>query len=137
VVLGWTNGGSETEWEIEYGVSPYTVGSGGVTTSATTNPFTLPGLNSITTYDVYIRAVCVPGTDISNSVGPITFTTAESCPSPSNFGPVTQSAFEVQFIWDANGNTSANYEVAYGVAPFNQGDPGELTAPGATAPLLL
>jgi hypothetical protein len=136
-VLSWTNGGSETEWEIEYGVSPYTVGSGGVTTSATTNPFTLTGLNSITTYDVYIRAVCVPVTDISNSVGPITFTTAESCPSPSNFGPVTQSAFEVQFIWDANGNTSANYEINYGVAPFNQGGLGGNMGTGATAPFAI
>ncbi|AUC80394.1 hypothetical protein CW736_13850 [Nonlabens sp. MB-3u-79] len=136
-VLSWTNGGSETEWEIEYGLSPYTVGSGGVITSATTNPFTLTGLNSITTYDIYVRAVCVPVTDISNSVGPITFTTAESCPSPSNFAPVTQSAFEIQFIWDANGNTSASYEVNYGVAPFNQGDPGGLTDLGFTAPFAI
>ncbi|WP_213522547.1 fibronectin type III domain-containing protein [Nonlabens sp.] len=136
-VLSWTNGGSETEWEIEYGVSPYTVNSGGVTVPATTNPFTLTGLNSITTYDVYIRAVCVPGTDLSNSVGPVTFTTAESCPSPSNFAPVTQSAFEIQFIWDANGNTSPNYEVNYGVAPFNQGGPGGVTEPGFTAPFAI
>lgn len=136
-VLSWTNGGSETEWEIEYGLSPYTVGSGGVIAPATTNPFTLTGLNSITTYDVYIRAVCVPITDISNSVGPITFTTAESCPSPSNFAPVTQSAFEIQFIWDANGNTSANYEVNYGVAPFIQGGPSGDMGTGATAPFAI
>ncbi|MEP0480840.1 MAG: fibronectin type III domain-containing protein, partial [Nonlabens sp.] len=125
--ISWTNGGSETEWQIEYGVSPYTPGSGGVTVQATTNPATISGLSSITTYDVYVTAVCVAGSDLSNPVGPVTFTTTESCPSPSNFGPVTQTANSVQFQWDANGNTSPNYEVNYGPTPFNQGDPSGTT----------
>ena len=129
--ISWSNGGGETEWEIEYGVSPYTVGSGGIIVPATTNPFTLMNLNSVTTYDIYVRAVCVPGTDISASAGPITFTTAESCPSPSNFVPITQSAFEVQFAWDANGNSSMNYEINYGVSPFSQGDPSGTTVTGS------
>jgi hypothetical protein len=129
-VISWTNGGSETEWQVEYGISPYTPGNGAPIDPATSNPWTITGLSSVTTYDVYVRAVCVTGTDISNSVGPITFTTAESCPSPSNFAPITQSAFEVQFTWDANGNTSTNYEVNYGVAPFSQGDPSGTTVPG-------
>ncbi|AGC78718.1 putative secreted protein (Por secretion system target) [Nonlabens dokdonensis] len=129
--IAWTNGGAETEWEIEYGISPYTVGNGGVIVPAPTNPFTLMNLSSVTTYDIYVRAVCVPGTDLSASAGPITFTTAESCPSPSNFAPITQSAFEVQFTWDANGNTSTNYEVNYGLDGYVQGAPGGFTESGS------
>lgn len=129
-VLQWTNGGSETQWEIEYGISPYTPGNGGTILPAGTNPFTIPNLNSITTYDVYVRAVCVPGSDLSASVGPVTFTTAESCAAPSNFAPSTQSAFEIQFAWDANGNTSPNYEIEYGPTPFTLGDQGNLMTTG-------
>jgi hypothetical protein len=131
-VISWTNGGSETEWEVEYGISPYTLGSGGIIDAATTNPFTITGLSSESTYDVYVRAVCVSGTDISNSVGPITFTTPESCPAPSNFVAITQTAFEIQFAWDANGNTSSNYEVNYGVAPYAQGAAGGTTVTGSS-----
>ncbi|PPK94960.1 putative secreted protein (Por secretion system target) [Nonlabens xylanidelens] len=130
-IIDWTNGGSETQWEIEYGISPYTPGSGGQVVPASTNPFTITGLSSISTYDVYIRAVCVPGSDVSNPVGPVTFTTTESCPSPSNFSPITQTANNVQFAWDSNGNPSPNYEVNYGPTPFNQGDPSGTTAAGS------
>ncbi|WP_405377361.1 fibronectin type III domain-containing protein [Nonlabens sp. Asnod3-A02] len=129
-IIDWTNGGSETQWEIEYGISPYTPGSGGQVVPASTNPFTITGLSSISTYDVYIRAVCVPGSDVSNPVGPVTFTTTESCPSPSNFSPITQTANNVQFAWDSNGNPSPNYEVNYGPTPFNQGDPSGTTVAG-------
>jgi branched-subunit amino acid transport protein len=131
-VISWTNGASETEWEIEYGISPYTPNNGGLIVAVTTNPFTLTGLSSESIYDVYVRAVCVTGTDISNSVGPITFTTPESCPAPSNFVAITQSAFEIQFAWDANGNTSSNYEVDYGVSPYAQGAAGGTTVTGST-----
>ena len=121
-IIDWTNGGSETQWEIEYGISPYTPGTGGQVVPVPTNPFTITGLSSITSYDVYIRAVCVAGSDVSNSVGPLTLTTTESCPSPSNFSAITQTANNVQFAWDANGNPSSNYEVNYGPTPFMQGD---------------
>ncbi|PQJ17273.1 T9SS-dependent choice-of-anchor J family protein [Nonlabens tegetincola] len=123
IELGWTNGGSESEWEIEFGVSPYTVGSGGTVVSATSNPFTVPGLTSETTYDFYVRAVCTPGTDISNSQGPIQGTTTESCPAPGAFAPITESAFEIQFTWDARGNSNPTFNVNY--APT-----GTITTPG-------
>ncbi|WP_206052130.1 fibronectin type III domain-containing protein [Nonlabens xiamenensis] len=132
--ISWTNGGSETQWEIEYGVSPYTVGgAGGTTVPAGTNPFTLNSLSAETTYDVYVRAVCVAGTDISRSQGPYSFTTTESCPPPGAFTPITTTANNIQFAWDANGNPSPNFEVNYGPAPYMLNDANGTTVTGNAA----
>lgn len=73
--LDWILGDSETEWEVEYGLSGFALGSG-TNSTVTTNPEeNLTGLDVNTTYDVYVRAVCGPG-DESSWVGPITFSTA-------------------------------------------------------------
>ena len=96
------------------------------------NPDTITGLSSATTYDVFVRAVCGP-MDVSSSQGPITFTTVESCVSPSNFAPVTQTANSISFVWDANGNSSPTFEVEYGVAPYALGS-GGITEQQFTAP---
>lgn len=72
VDLAWTTGGA-TNWEIEYGVPGFTVGSGTrVVTS--TNPYTLTLLAPKSTYDVWLRDSC--GTaDVSDWIGPVNFTT--------------------------------------------------------------
>ncbi len=57
VALSWTEGNSATEWEIEYGVTGFTQGSGTVV-NTTSNPDTLTGLSPQTTYDWYVRSVC-------------------------------------------------------------------------------
>ena len=74
--LSWTVGGSELTWEIEYGLSGFTQGSGTIV-NISTNPTTLNGLDLETSYDVYIRGNCGanPGEDDSNWVGPFSFTT--------------------------------------------------------------
>ena len=71
--LSWTEGGTESLWNIEYGLAGYTQGSG-TTLSASTNPYTLNGLTSGTIYDIYIQADCGAG-DTSSWVGPLSFTT--------------------------------------------------------------
>jgi hypothetical protein len=129
VNIGWTATGTEMAWEVEYGPVGFTPGAG-TTDNAALNPWDISGLMSSTAYDVYVRADCGMG-DISSNQGPISFTTTASCPSPSNFTAITQSANEIQFTWDANGNTSINYEVSYGEAPFNLGDAGGQTVTGS------
>ncbi len=47
--IAWTNGGEETAWTIDYN---------GTEVSATTNPFTLTGLNAATSYTVKVKANC-------------------------------------------------------------------------------
>ncbi|GAB4295401.1 MAG: hypothetical protein Kow0068_20030 [Marinilabiliales bacterium] len=79
--LDWTPGGSETEWEIEYGPTGYS--TGGTSVSVTAHPYTLTGLNVGTTYDYYVRAICGAG-DTSIWEGPYTFNT--QCDVISTFG---------------------------------------------------
>ncbi|WP_432672691.1 fibronectin type III domain-containing protein [Flavobacterium sp. SM2513] len=52
-----------TEWEIEYGITGFTQGTG-TTVTATSNPFTISNINgSDTNFDFYVRSKC--GTDFS------------------------------------------------------------------------
>ena len=71
--LDWSEMGSATAWEIEWGTSGFTQGAGTVT-AAPTNPFTLTGLAINTSYDYYVRSVCGAG-DSSVWVGPYAFAT--------------------------------------------------------------
>lgn len=93
----WVNGGSETSWNIEYGTTGYTQGTG-TTVVAGTNPFTVTGLNGATSYDFYIQAECGPG-DESVWVGPINVNTlveSINCTSGTNT-PFFESDFESGF----------------------------------------
>jgi len=54
--FGW-NGVGETAWEIEYGVSPYTVGSG-TPIPTSSDSYLVEGLTPATTYEIYVRANC-------------------------------------------------------------------------------
>ena len=76
-VVAWTERGSATSWEIEYGPVGFTPGNNaGTTVQASTNPFTLTGLTTGTQYDVYVRANCGGG-DISDvSLNHATFATS-------------------------------------------------------------
>ncbi len=76
VDLGWTENGSATQWDIEYGPAGFTPGSGTLI-GTTSNPHTLTGLTAYTSYDWYVRANCGGGST-SNWIGPKSFsTTAE------------------------------------------------------------
>ncbi len=72
--LGWTNGGTETAWNIEYGPVGFTQGTGTLV-PVTSNPYTLTGLTQGTSYAFYVQADCGSG---STSVwaGPFAFNTA-------------------------------------------------------------
>ncbi len=76
VDLSWTAGGSESQWEIEYGLTGFNKGSGTkILTSS--NPTTINTLNTSTTYDFYVTAVCgaTPNEDDSFATSPLTITT--------------------------------------------------------------
>ena len=59
--LTWTEVGTATAWEIEYGPAGFTPGGadGNVETVTTEPPYTIMGLTASTSYDFYIRANCV------------------------------------------------------------------------------
>lgn len=59
--FSWTAGGSETEWELQYGPVGFTLGTG-TSEFPTTNPsHTINNLSPNSFYDIYIRAICGPG----------------------------------------------------------------------------
>ncbi|MCF8378208.1 MAG: choice-of-anchor J domain-containing protein [Bacteroidales bacterium] len=88
-MLGWTENGSASQWNIEYGESGFTpIGVPSVT--AGSNPFLLDGLMDGTYYDFYVQADCGGG-DLSYWVGPYSFKTlcfAASLPYEEGFEDV-------------------------------------------------
>ena len=83
--IGWTENGSATQWDLEYGATGFIPGNG-MTTNTTTNPHALTSLSANTSYDVYVRANCT--SDSSLWSGPFTFTTATNAvtiPYTQNF----------------------------------------------------
>jgi gliding motility-associated-like protein len=74
--VGWTSTGPATQWEVIWlptGSPAPTAGSVGTITSS--NPYVITGLSSQTTYDVYVRGICTPTTDLSLWSTKATFTT--------------------------------------------------------------
>jgi hypothetical protein len=104
--LSWTINGTETSWDIEYGAPGFMPGTGNElgSESATTNPYTLNGLDPGMAYDIYVRANCgseesywtlVSGT---TDCAPIT-----NLPWSENFESMTELGFGYfQTCWSAS-----------------------------------
>ncbi len=75
VDIGWANPMTAVSWEIEYGESGFTQGTGTILPT-TTNPITITGLTQSTCYDFYVRAICTPG-EVSNWSLKRTFCTSQ------------------------------------------------------------
>ncbi len=73
--LGWTENGTATTWDIEWGTAGFTPTGIPTIVGTTTNPHNLTGLTGNTTYEFYVRAICSVS-DSSNWSGPFAFTTA-------------------------------------------------------------
>ena len=57
VHLTWTENSGATQWQVEYGVKGFTLGTGSIY-NATTSTVTISNLQPLTEYDFYIRSVC-------------------------------------------------------------------------------
>ena len=111
--LGWTAGGTETVWNIEYGVTGFTQGTG-TTVTGVTNPYILSGLTQNTTYQYYVKADC-GGSGLSTWTGPFSFTTPYSCPKPTVPTVANITATSAQLAW-TNGGTETSWIVYYKTA---------------------
>jgi len=72
--LGWTESGTATTWDIEWGAQGFTLGTGTQILGVTSNPYTLFGLTQNSPYAFYVRADCGGG-DLSAWSGPMNFAT--------------------------------------------------------------
>ena len=111
--LAWTENGSATEWEIEYGPTGFTLGSGTVE-SATSNPYTVSYLTPSTQYDFYVRAVC--GAGDSSYFAPV-YTVATAC------DPIDQLPYTENFDSTTGASTTsvANNNLPYCWSHLNNG----------------
>lgn len=86
VGISWTAGGTETDWNIEWGAPGFTPGTGaeiGSDAVSTTPSTTINSLTSSTTYHIYVQADCGGG-DESSWVGPLVIYTGYCTPSSTN-----------------------------------------------------
>lgn len=109
--LGWTDA-SASSWEVEYGASGFTPGTGAGTVVVTgSNPYSATGLTDQTAYDFYVRAICAPG-DTSGRVGPESFTTPcntiSSFPYTENFDAASQNT--PPSCWENDPANGKNWE---------------------------
>jgi len=118
--LSWTPGNNETMWNIEYGPTGFTQGSGTVISGITSNPYTLTGLTPETSYDFYVQADCGSG-DTSIWAGPYTFVTPVSCPAPSGLNASNIHTDQADLGW-IPGSTETMWNIEYGPAGFTQGN---------------
>ena len=121
LVSGFNNVSS---WDVEYGPSGFFPGSGTnvnfISNPSDTSAFliTLNNLQSATSYDYYVTANCSSGSS-SVFVGPQTFTTLVSCPSPTtlNYLP-TGGGFTLSWL---PGGQESYWNLEYGPVGFTLG----------------
>ena len=113
VDLTWTETGTATAWEIEYGPVGFTPGGTAGTVENVTNepPYTVSGLSGSTSYDFYLRADC--GNEYSAYSPVLTVTTA--CDA------ITTLPFEDGF--DTYGTGTTTYPTCWGrINTYTSGD---------------
>lgn len=125
--LSWVDPNSATEWQIEYGTTGFTQGTGTYVTVNSAPPYTLGGLTAYQTYDFYVRAVCAVG-DSSAWSGPSTFTVG--LPLAGNYTiDSTQAASSTNFQSFADFanilglvgvSANVNVDVVPNSGPYNQ-----------------
>ena len=71
--ISWVSGGS-FYWNLSYNLPGNQAGSGTVLQAVSQNPYTLTGLQSNTTYEIFVQDTCI-GSAASEWVGPFSFTT--------------------------------------------------------------
>ncbi len=83
--LHWTENGTATEWQIEYGTAGFAQGSGTIVTTTTNSPYNLSGLSAATSYEWYVRSVCGPGPNDTSAWSTVqNFSTSFNAPNGVN-----------------------------------------------------
>ncbi len=120
--LSWVTGGA-SNWDVEYGLSGFTLGSG-TRISTTTPSYTVSGLTPSQSYQFYVRDSCGVG-HVSSWAGPDAFTTLSAtlpCPSPSSLGASNITQTNARLSWITGGiSISNNWDMEYGLSGFTLG----------------
>ncbi|MCW8938969.1 MAG: fibronectin type III domain-containing protein, partial [Flavobacteriales bacterium] len=111
-MLDWTENGTATNWNIEWDVTGFTLGTGNLQAVAA-KPYLLQGLTPGTAYDYYVQANCGLG-DTSNWVGPFTFTTPPCMPIVVDLGGDTIVCSSDSILLDAGSGGNYTYSWSTG-----------------------
>jgi hypothetical protein len=89
--LSWTDDNTGTPtWDIEYGLTGFTLGTGTMATGLTTTNYVFSGLTPNTNYEFYITTNCGVVNGFSNQIGPIAIRSLRDCTLPTSF-PYSES----------------------------------------------
>jgi len=113
--LAWTENGMATIYDLEI-VTTGTAPTGTPTVMGVANPYTWTGGASETTYDYYVRADCGGTTGASDWVGPVSFTTLEACPAPSDLNAAASDVMAT-LTWTENGIATV-WDIEFGASGF-------------------
>jgi len=128
--ISWSAGyAGETDWTVIYGPEGFDPLTGGITVNTSTPALIMPGLDDLTTYDVYIYADCNPG--VLQSAGYLgQFTTLPNCSDVT--GITTSTAVDSIFTawnWVESSGVgtypSTGFNLQYGMPGFGLFDGSE------------
>lgn len=111
--------GNETAFEIEYGLTGFSTGTGTVAQTSQTS-YVIDGLTPMTTYDAYVRSNC--GSDGFSNYVSISFTTLAPvvlCNKPTDLDLINVSSSTAEIGWSENNETA--WEIEYGPVGFTIG----------------
>lgn len=132
VGLSWTETGSATVWEVEYGAPGFTPGTGTVVAVSGSSSTIVTALMEQTTYDFVVRAICSPGDSSEYSLAASATTlcapVSTPTPGPETFELVSPASFgdlgncwntspTSGYRWESEDATGAN-ENSTGTGPF-------------------
>lgn len=109
--IGWTENGTATTWNIEYGETGFVRGSGTLVNGVTSNPYAMP-ITVGQEYDFYVQSDCGGG-DESVWVGPYTFTTSYCGVSSTNTGDYLSGVSSSGAVVDVNYTASSQPAGSY------------------------
>ena len=100
--LNWLAGGLETIWNVEWGLSGFSQGSGNIDTTTAFFGYNINSLTPSTSYDFYVQGICSIG-DTSSWSGPYTFTTSCVAVTPPNLEDFS-AGFPPDICWNQAGD---------------------------------
>jgi len=101
-------------YEVEYGPTNFSIGSGTVITAGNNQQAQLNGLTGGTLYDVYVRTNC--GGVFGAYSSRFTFESTPLCFTPTDLDRTNITSTTVRLTWNPNGETA--WQIQYGLVGF-------------------
>ena len=122
VSVSWLANGDENSWQVQYGNTGFTIGSGTILNS-TTNNKVVSNLLENASYDFYVRSTCSSDQN-STWIGPIVVNAFvdPACIAPTNITVVRNATNNSQAVISFNaGGSETSWEIQYGHVGFAVG----------------